>query len=388
MNKKLLMLVGVILGFALTSIAQVEPTNSPYASDGSLDVTSELLTDASPNLLTFRPSTGGDYPILIFQPGANGFGEDNIDVNTYDLYMEHLASYGYVVVVIDDMQGGPNNSLFEDVHDRVKGFVADNNHWMSSMVDLDHLIVGGHSNGGLNASELIVSRPDEVEGIVYFASYPNPGLFAGIGATNVTDYDGNVLLVVGDEDETSVPLAGSTNEVALEAYEDRFENANCKTFIELEGVGHGGFGDYTHSDHTVGTIGRLDVTATVRHYLVSFMERTTKNDAAADAQFMDATNRLNPVSTFLTDCTLIDGGGSVSTNETTKDVLTVYPNPVANTLFFDVEGQEELIVVVYDLSGKVVMNEQVTTSLDVSQLSEGSYTIVVNNTFKKLFIKQ
>jgi predicted dienelactone hydrolase len=95
----------------VSAFSQVDPLSSPYYQEGSLSVTSETLTDATPALLTYRPTTGGDYPVLLFQPGANGFGDDAIDVNTYDLYMEHLASYGYVVVVIDDMQGGPNGKL-------------------------------------------------------------------------------------------------------------------------------------------------------------------------------------------------------------------------------------------------------------------------------------
>lgn len=369
-----------------TVFAQVAPTNSPYTGNGNYGVVSETLTDATPALLTFRPDSGTNFPILIFQPGANAAGADDIDVNTYDLYLEHLASYGYVVVVIDNMQGGPNGDLFNDVHDRVKNFVADAGHWMSSMVNLEMLLVGGHSNGGLNASELIVSRPNEVQGIVYMASYPNPGIF-GFGGIDVSGYTGNVLLMVGDEDATSVPLTGTTNEVALEAYEDKFQSADCKTFIEFEGVGHGGFGDYTHDSHTVGTIGRADVTATIRHYLVSFMERTTKSSASADAQFMKEENRLNPVATFLTSCTEI-GGGTAGLSAESEETMIVYPNPVSEVLYFNGISSEALTVVVYNAMGQIVVEQTVTNALSVSSLPKGTYTVVVNNTYSQIFIKE
>lgn len=367
--------------------AQIEPLNSPFNASGSFDVLTETLTDATPSLLTYRPSSGGDYPVFLFQPGANGFFDNAITVNSYDLYMQHLASYGFVVVVIDNTQGGPNNNLFSNVHDRLKTFANNSNHWMSSVADISKLVVGGHSNGGLNATKLILSRPDEVMGIVYMASYPNPGAF-GVGADNVSSYSGHVMLMVGDEDATSNPFGGSTNATALEAYNDKFQAANCKTYIEFTGVGHSGFGDYEHDTHTVGTIGRDAVTASVRHYLVSFMDRTTKNNALSDTHFMQVNLRPNSVATFLTNCVQIQDNSS-SLDEVYANEWTIYPNPAAVSFSIDMHDfSSNTLVQLYSIQGQLLMTTRGQNILDIHELSVGMYHVYVDGLFIGRLIKQ
>jgi hypothetical protein len=278
-------------------------------------------------------------------------------------------------------------NLFANVHDRLKSFANDANHWMSSMADMSKFVVGGHSNGGLNASSIIVSRPTEIMGIVYMASYPNPGIF-GFGGDDVSGYGGNVLLLVGDEDATSSPFGGGTNDEALEAYEDRFESADCKTFIELEGVGHGGFGDYVHNSHTVGTIGREPVTATIRHYLVTFMERTTKANGSADSHFMEESKRLNPVATFLTSCTQLPNNPS-SVNNLNHEVAKVFPNPASDVIYIEMEQfSSNTSVKLYNLQGQLVMEKTGVSTLDVGVLSQGVYALTIDNQYVQKIVKQ
>jgi hypothetical protein len=361
--------------------AQVAPLNSPYYANGPYTVETETLSDATPALLTYRPSSsvGAPFPVLLFQPGANGFFEENINVNTYDLYMQHLASYGYVVVVIDNTAGGPNDNLFSGVHSRLVTFSNNPSHWMNSAANLSKLIVGGHSNGGMNATKLLLQQPQNVMGIIYMASYPNPGSF-GFGADNVSSYSGNVLFLIGDEDATSVPLSGTTNEVALTAYSDRYSSANCKSWVMFNGVGHGGFGDYTHDSHTVGTIGREPVTASVRHYLVSFMERTTKASAAADEQFQLSAYRLTSVGEFQTSCNLLQEEPNTASFVNHQILFTCYPNPsedIVNIELFDQSSIESVILM--DGLGRIVPVNYSGNTVQIGHIPVGTYFLSVND---------
>jgi hypothetical protein len=361
--------------------AQVTPLNSPYYAIGQYEVLTETLSDAAPALLTYRPSSSvdGPFPVLLFQPGANGFFEDNINVHTYDLYMQHLASYGYVVVVIDNTDGGPNDNLFSGVYNRLVTFSNNASHWMNSTADLSKLIIGGHSNGGMNATKLLIQQPQNVMGIIYMASYPNPGTF-GFGADDVSSYSGNVLFLMGDEDATSVPLSGSTNEVAFTAYSEGYSSANCKSWVLFNGVGHGGFGDYTHDSHTVGTIGREPVTASVRHYLVSFMERTTKESALADQQFQLSTNRLTSVGEFQTSCTLIDDEPNTASVVQNEITFTCYPNPSDD--FLEVEFMNQSVLVsahLLDGLGRDVPVDFAGNTIQLGNIPAGTYYLSVNN---------
>ena len=174
---------------------------------------------ATPNdLLVLRPSSSacGPFPTVLFQPGANGTGTSYINKHSYDIYWQHLASYGFVVIIINNTAGGPNSTLFTQTHDYIKTKVNNSSHWMHSYVDLNKFIVAGHSNGGMNATDIIINRPSEIKAIIYMASYPNPGIL-GLGAQNVTNYNGKVMWMCGNEDDTSAPLVGATNDIASNA---------------------------------------------------------------------------------------------------------------------------------------------------------------------------
>ncbi|NMC99807.1 MAG: hypothetical protein GYA62_08815, partial [Bacteroidales bacterium] len=102
--------------FAVLSISaynQIDPLLSPYYQNGPYSVVMDSDMTATPNdLLFFRPSssTGGPFPTVLFQPGANGTGTSYINKHSYDIYWQHLASYGFVVIIINNTAGGPNST--------------------------------------------------------------------------------------------------------------------------------------------------------------------------------------------------------------------------------------------------------------------------------------
>jgi len=70
----------------------------------------------------------------------------------------------------------------------------------------------------------------------------------------------------------------------------------------------------------------------------------------------------------------------------------IYPNPTTDVIYISYEAFPA-IVTVYDMNGKVMMNQNVSTNneaIDVSSLPKGNYIMTVgnNNLIRKGFIKQ
>lgn len=65
----------------------------------------------------------------------------------------------------------------------------------------------------------------------------------------------------------------------------------------------------------------------------------------------------------------------------------IYPNPTSS--FIHIEGKDDVeSIVVFDLNAKVLMSNQGSRSIDVSQLSAGTYVVSVNNAETFKFIKK
>jgi hypothetical protein len=222
---------------------------------------------------------------------------------------------------------------------------------MNSYVDLGRFIVAGHSNGGMNATDIIINRPSEIKGIIYMASYPNPGIF-GFGAQNVSSYNGKVLLLNGDEDDTSAPIVGTTNAVALTAYQTRFSAVSCKSRVLFAGIGHGGFGDYSNPAQPVGTIGRNKATASIRHYIVSFLNSQFKYNQTSFNNFNSITLRPTSVSEFENTCSNVTSENEIELNNSNE--LTVFPVPAKNNITLNFNNVQTGKVLIYNSIGKLM----------------------------------
>ncbi|MEI7596383.1 MAG: alpha/beta hydrolase [Bacteroidota bacterium] len=305
MRIKQLLFSFALIAMTSSIFAQINPINSPYNGNGLYPVTMDSIMNTTPaDVLIFKPSSNllGPYPTILFQPGANSSTPGPINKHTYDLYWRTVASYGYVVIIINNTSGGPNSTLFTNTHNWIKDSVNNNpNSKLHGYVDLTKFVVAGHSNGGMNATDIIINRPSEIAGIVYMASYANPGIF-GFGAQNVGSYTGKVLMMCGNEDATTVPGAGTTNATAKTAYDTRFTSASCKTWVLLDSVGHGGFGDYVNTAQPVGTIGRAKATGSVRHFLVAWLQSQFNSNSTAFDNMNIAANRPWNTKEYLNTC--------------------------------------------------------------------------------------
>lgn len=345
--------------------AQIDPLDSPYYPDGSYIVEADSnMTDLSVPILYYHPETEGTYPVFMFQLGANGFGSSVINRHTYDLFMKHLASYGFTVIVIDDSQAGfPSGTSFKNVHDWYKDNITDPNHWLATYADPDKLVIGGHSNGGVNASALLVDRPTEIDGIVFMDSYPSPGLL-GLGAHDVSGYTGKELTMTANENNP---------EESKDGYE-AFTSTECKTYVSITGLDHGGFGDYDLDSQPVGSIGREDATATIRHFLVSWMLTEFKDDAIASTELGTTSLQPNTVTEFLNNCE-----AAFATNIENQELenVLIFPNPFKNQIAFS-GIDENMNIEVFNAVGKLVFqknNISANTVIDLGDLSKGIYFI-------------
>ena len=347
--------------------AQINPTDSPYYFDGSYVVESDSnMTAISVPLLFYRPQATGTYPVLMFQLGANGFGSNVINRHTYDLFMYHLASYGFVVIIIDDSQAGfPNGTSFKAAHDWFTANIANSGHWLSSYADGSKLVIGGHSNGGVNASALLVDRPTEIDGIVFMDSYPSTGIL-GIGAHDVSGYTGKEMTLSAGENDPTANKNGY----------DSFTSTDCKTYVNISGLDHGGFGDYILASQPVGSIGRINATASIRHYLVSWMLSEFKADSQASNELMSLALRPNTVGEFLNDC------GTLSNSLEESDYsINLYPNPTKDFINVNMPIVGATLEI-YNSIGQHIFtakNNGGNMVIDLSSFPDGLYLLGVNN---------
>ena len=79
-------------------------------------------------------------------------------------------------------------------------------------------------------------------------------------------------------------------------------------------------------------------------------------------------------------------------NRIVDNTISIYPNPAQDVLYISGSGQEQIEQLsIYDLNGRLVLESELTTQINVSRLSRGIYILELksNNTkLTKRFIKQ
>lgn len=368
--KNIILSLGAL--FCLTSYAQVAPSSSPYNSNGPYTVVADSNETISPNALWYRPQSPGSYPVFMFQPGANGLFGGSLTRHSYDLFMQHLASWGYVVVIVDETSAGlPDGSGFTTVYDWfIDGH--SNGGWQANYADLSKFAIGGHSNGGVNATNVLIDHPNDIDAIVYSAAYPSDNFLL---PHDVSTYAGYVLSMSGSEDTDSDPAD-------VKAGYDAFTFANCGVYIDFDGMGHGAFGDYDNSAQPVGSIGRADATSSVKHYVVSFLEYVLKGSVTAEADLLLPSNRLTSENEFETTC--VFNTSSVAELEANV-ALTI----LGESMFLE-SDLPMTSVTVYDIQGRMVENlstNKLALNISTNQLLSGTYMVQVllKNNASKVF---
>jgi hypothetical protein len=75
------------------------------------------------------------------------------------------------------------------------------------------------------------------------------------------------------------------------------------------------------------------------------------------------------------------------TNNIETDQLSIYPNPAGNYIYLAGKIPSNAIVKVYDLTGKGLLEQQISQEIDISPLSHGCYILKINDSVYR-FTKQ
>ena len=233
-----ILLIGMVAGFFFYVSSSYEA--STLAND-SIQTAEQVKVKENGDIV-FEP-VGNDENIgFIFYPGAK------VEPAAYAPMAKEIASKGYTVVI---PKMTFNFAIFSP--DRADDII-------SQYKDIDTWVIGGHSLGGVMASDYALKN-EEIKGLILLASYPQD-------KTDLSDTGIKVLSLWGSNDQ----VADLTK--VKEAKRLMPEDA---IFTEIAGGNHGGFGDYGHQkgDGTA-TISNEQQINETSAYIVDFLSGIQK----------------------------------------------------------------------------------------------------------------
>jgi hypothetical protein len=211
-SKKKLILI-IILAIIIMGMA----TFTYYVSDyyhadnkalNALNSTDSYTVLNADDSITFTPTANKSTTGIIIYPGAK------VQAESYSVIASQLAENGYTTIIVKM----PLNLAFFGVNraDDVIGNHPEISSW----------VIGGHSLGGVFASDYAVNHQDKIKGVIYMASYPS---------TNASNATFKALSIRGS-------LDGLTNADDVSSNLNKFPKNT--TFITIQGGNHFNFGDY------------------------------------------------------------------------------------------------------------------------------------------------
>ncbi|MFA0832708.1 MAG: alpha/beta hydrolase [Methanobacterium formicicum] len=211
-SKKKLLLI-IILAIILIGAAYFAYYVSDYyhadtRALAALNSTESYTVLNTADSVTFTPTANLSTTGIIFYPGAK------VQPESYSIIASQLAANGYTTIIVKM----PFNLAFFGVN-RADEVIA--NH-----TEISSWVIGGHSLGGVFASDYAVNHQDKIKGVVYLASYPS---------TNASNATFKALSIRGSLDNLTKVDDISSNL-------DKFPTNT--TFITIPGGNHFNFGDY------------------------------------------------------------------------------------------------------------------------------------------------
>jgi pimeloyl-ACP methyl ester carboxylesterase len=211
-NWKLVLAVLAVIVVSLVLAFVVWASDASPASDVALQA---MQSDERVNVseengwVTFSPADDPQPDMgIVFYPGGR------VDYRAYSPVLRMIAEQGYFVALVPV----PLNLAFFDVNaaERVRVQYPEITHW----------VVGGHSLGGVAASVYAKDHVAELDGILFFASYP--------ADDSLKNTDLNVFSIYGTRD-----MAGM----------DKFDETKAllpddTQYVVIDGGNHAQFGSY------------------------------------------------------------------------------------------------------------------------------------------------
>jgi len=185
--------------------------NALPASDIALQAveSSELVVvNEESGLITFEPVNPQSDVGFIFYPGGR------IDYRAYAPVLHQIAKRGYFVALVP----APLNLAFFNTNAASQV--------MELFPNIQYWAVGGHSLGGVAASSYASNHLDDIDGLVFWASYP--------ANDRLKDTNIKVLTIYGTND-----MEGDTQ---INLSESRLPAS--APFITIDGGNHAQFGSY------------------------------------------------------------------------------------------------------------------------------------------------
>jgi hypothetical protein len=208
-----------------------------------------VVVEQSATRIELRPTGEPDPTGLIFYPGAK------VDARAYAAVLRPIAEAGHVVVIVKL----PFGVALIDVNAASSVIDAE--------PDVAQWVVAGHSLGGTAAARFASQHPDDVAGLVLWASYP---------AGSLADDDLAVLSVSGTEDGLTTPA---------DVEDSRADLPPDTEFVAVEGAVHAQFGDYgPQSGDGTPTVSRAEAQRQITAATLAFLDqldRAARPGAAA-----------------------------------------------------------------------------------------------------------
>jgi len=210
------------------------------ATDVALDALSSgdgVAVVQSATRIELRPTGELDPTGLIFYPGAK------VDARAYANILRPLAEAGHLVVIVKL----PFGIALTDVNAASSVIDAED--------DVEYWVVAGHSLGGVAAARYAADHPDDVDGLVLWASFP---------ADNLADEDLAVLSVSGTKDGLTTPA---------DIEESKADLPPDTEFVAVRGAVHADFGDYgAQSGDGTPTVSRAEAQRQITSATLAFLD--------------------------------------------------------------------------------------------------------------------
>lgn len=198
------------------------------------------VTATSGNFATFQPANLKPTTGFIFYPGGR------VDYRSYAVPLREIASQGYLVILVPVRL----NLAFFDINAAQPVFAA--------YPEIQHWAVGGHSLGGV-ASALFAKDHPEIEGLVFWASYP--------ADDSLKNSDLKMLSIYGTKDMAGMAKFDETKPLLT---------ADAR-YIVIDGGNHAQFGDYgPQPGDNIATISREEQQTQVVGATVEFLEELAR----------------------------------------------------------------------------------------------------------------
>lgn len=187
--------------------------------------------------ITFTPTKNVSTTGIIFYPGAK------VQPEAYAVLASKLAQNGYTTVIVKM----PFNLAIFGV-DKANDIIKQH-------TEISSWVIGGHSLGGVFASDFALKHQDKIKGVIYLAAYPD---------SNATNASFKALSIRGSLDGLATADQISKNM-------NKFPSNT--SFITIEGGNHYNFGDYgVQSGDNNSTITREEQQNQTVNYIISFIK--------------------------------------------------------------------------------------------------------------------